>query len=698
MFSPLAKRLRKMLMSRFVGRNCEQELFSNALKASELPFSVLQIFGPGGVGKTTLIRKLAYLCEEAQIPVIYLDARQIEPEPESFLNALRSAINLKQTDSPIEILASGSCRQVLLLDTYERLALLDDWLRQVFLPQLSEQTLIVLAGRYPPSVAWRTDPGWQSLLYPLSLRNLSPSESRLYLTQQKVPPCQQQTVLDFTHGHPLALSLIADLFAQKPDIHFQAEVNPDIIKTLLEKFLEEVPSRTHQMALEACAVARLMSESLLSKMLDLPDVSELFEWLRRLSFIESERQGLFPHDLAREALVADLRWRHPDWYAELHQRARAYYTTHLDQTQGQEHHRVLFDYIFLHRDNRAVKFHFIWKESSSLQCSPLSETERPAAIAMVSTHEGEASACLASFWLDRQPQDALIFRDTEQQIAGFLLKIALHQASPDALNADPATRAAWHYLQNSAPLRPGEGATIFRFWMARDTYQGVSSVQSLIFLQFVQHHRNTPGLAFTFLPCAEPDFWAAMFAYADLARISDADFEVGGRRYGVYGHDWRILPPKEWQELLACREIDASAQAVMSSTVSDPLLVLSQSEFFEAVRHALRHVASPNVLLSSPLLRSRLVIEQVTHKTGQRERVTALQTSIKAAVESLQSSPREEKLYRALNRTYLKPAPTQEKAAELLDLPFSTYRRHLKAGIARVAEILWQQEIGWLEK
>jgi hypothetical protein len=136
----------------------------------------------------------------------------------------------------------------------------------------------------------------------------------------------------------------------------------------------------------------------------------------------------------------------------------------------------------------------------------------------------------------------------------------------------------------------------------------------------------------------------------------------------------------------------------MSSTVSDPLLVLSQSEFFEAVRHALRHVASPNVLLSSPLLRSRLVIEQVTHKTGQRERVTALQTSIEAAVESLQSSPREEKLYRALNRTYLKPAPTQEKAAELLDLPFSTYRRHLKAGIARVAEILWQQEIGWLEK
>jgi hypothetical protein len=37
-----------------------------------------------------------------------------------------------------------------------------------------------------------------------------------------------------------------------------------------------------------------------------------------LSFVELSREGLFPHDLAREALVADLRWRNPDWNMELH--------------------------------------------------------------------------------------------------------------------------------------------------------------------------------------------------------------------------------------------------------------------------------------------------------------------------------------------------------------------------------------------
>jgi hypothetical protein len=66
---------------------------------------------------------------------------------------------------------------------------------------------------------------------------------------------------------------------------------------------------------------------------------------------------------------------------------------------------------------------------------------------------------------------------------------------------------------------------------------------------------------------------------------------------------------------------------------------------------------------------------------------------IKQATESLQATPREAKFYRALYHTYFQPAPTQEQAAELLDLPFSTYRRHLKSGIDRVVEVLWQKEI-----
>jgi hypothetical protein len=51
-----------------------------------------------------------------------------------------------------------------------------------------------------------------------------------------------------------------------------------------------------------------------------------------------------------------------------------------------------------------------------------------------------------------------------------------------------------------------------------------------------------------------------------------------------------------------------------------------------------------------------------------------------AAAQVLESSPRDRRGYRVLHHTYLHPAPTQAVAAELLDLPMSTYRRHLAAG------------------
>lgn len=50
--------------------------------------------------------------------------------------------------------------------------------------------------------------------------------------------------------------------------------------------------------------------------------------------------------------------------------------------------------------------------------------------------------------------------------------------------------------------------------------------------------------------------------------------------------------------------------------------------------------------------------------------------------------------HRVLRRTFLSDCPSQEAAAELLGLPFSTYRRHLGQAIERLTERLWQVETG----
>jgi hypothetical protein len=304
---------------------------------------------------------------------------------------------------------------------------------------------------------------------------------------------------------------------------------------------------------------------------------------------------------------------------------------------------------------------------------------------------------LASYWFSRRPESVLVWRDSKRQPVGFLLMIPLNGVSQNDIEVDPAVRSAWRYLQNHAPLRVGEIATLFRFWMASDTYQSVSPVQSLIFVNMVRHYLSTPGLAYTFLPCVNPDFWATIFTYADLTRVPSADFTVGEQHYGVYGHDWRIVPPMAWLALLAERETATTPEAV-SNPAAETLIVLSKADFAEAVRNALRDFGRADPLRGNPLLRSRLVIERSGINAGANERLTLLQRVLRDAVETLQHSPRQLKFYRALYHTYIQASPTQEQAAELLDLPFSTYRRHLKAGLDQITDYLWYQEIGTLEK
>lgn len=688
----LADRLTAARRRRFVGRAAELALWKAALQAEHPPFQLLYIFGPGGVGKTTLLGELAALCQPTGIVAHVLDARVIEPAPEPFIQALADSLSLSAGRPVIDALAHG--RHALLLDTCERLEPLEGWLRDTFLPQLPDGVLVAMAGQKPPDSAWRTDPGWQDLIHVAPLRNLSPDEGRAFLASHGLPDEQLPTALGFTHGHPLALSLVADVYHQRAGQSFQPDASPDIVRALLERFIQKVPGPAHRAALEACSLVRALTEGLLAAMLGTPEAHDLFEWLRGLSFIESGADGLFPHDLARDTLGRDLRWRHPDWYAELHRRARQNYVSRLQHSSGLAQQQALFDLIYLHRDNAVVRSMFEWSAGGQLRAEPVAPGDRAPVHALIAQHEGEAAADLADFWIDRQPVGSTVVRDPTGSVVGFMQGVALEAAAPHDREVDPATRAAWRYLEQHAALRGAETALCFRTWLARDSYQAVSAVQSLLFVVAVRFYLITANLAFHFFACATPADWAPLFAYADLSRLAEADFEIDGRSFGMFGHDWRQRPPSAWLGLLAERETAPTAEAPMARPATTPVLVLSADEFAQAVRLALRDVAAPELLRGNPLLRSRLVLERGGEPGDDDTRAAVLAGLLKRAAEPLLASPRDAKLYRALEATYFRPAATQEQAAERLDLPFSTYRRHLKSGVDWLTERLWQKELG----
>lgn len=543
----LAARLESARRRSFVGRAGELGQFEQMLAEELPPYAVVYVYGPGGVGKSTLLGEFLRLCGEAGVAAIPLDARNIQPTPDGMLGALRQATG---ADDPLAALPE---RHVLLIDTFELLAPLEGWLRDQFLPQLPERAMVVLAGRNALSSGWRVDPGWQEITHVVQLGNLSEAEASDYLERRNISPAQRAGVLRFTRCYPLALSLAAEVLLQRPGSTFGDIASQDIIRVLLERFVAGVPSPAHRAALEACAEVRVLSEPLLAAMLDVPDPRELFDWLRDLSFVSVGPRGIFPHDLAREALSADLRWRNPPWRQELHRRARGAYMAEFARTSSQDQYLALLDLIFLH-DSPLLRSIFTWNDIGGLVEDTPRAFDWPALIEMVRRHEGDESAAIAAGWFARQPEGTIVFRDVEGAITGFLMYIVLRPEDADQMAADPVTATIAAHLARSA-LPEGSVAMVGRFWMDRESYQAVSPTQGMIFVTAIRVVLTIPRLARSFHVFHDAEAWTPAMGHVLFARAPELEATVGGRRFGVFVRDWESQPPYDWLEALAAGEV-----------------------------------------------------------------------------------------------------------------------------------------------
>jgi hypothetical protein len=617
---------------------------------------------------------------------IVLDAREIEPTAEGFLTALGRAIG---HGADVWSALARLDRPVLFIDTSEQIAPIDTWLRETFVPRLPGQAIVVMAGRNPPAPGWRTDPGLIDICRMLPLRNLTPAESREYLTGRRISEARQEELVAVTYGHPLALALFADLATQRDTGDaLTLDRHPDVVQALMERFVASVPSRRHRDALGACALARVTTEALLADVLETDEAHELFEWLRGLSFIEQGREGLFPHDLARDVLEADLRWRAFERHRDLHRRVRASMRRRLEATSGSgvQQQGVVYDKLFLHKRSPIMRPYFDFGALDAVHIEPARAADGRDIIDILRRHEGEASAGIAAGWLERQPEAFHVWRSPDGRLQGLMAHLCFAAPDTNDLDADPALPAIWTHVRAAGGLRPGERMLVHRFWAGRDGYQDSAS-QTMIAASASLLWMTLPGLAWSFPCTANPEHWAPMFAYCNFTREPALDFVVGGRAFGVFAHDWRREPIQTWLDTLAERELAGSDGGVQPGSLPR-VLALSRPDFDDAVRQALRDYARPSAFAANPLTRSRLTL-------GGTEATPAgtLRALLLTAVESLQEHPRDHRLHRALWHTYIQPAASQELAAERLGLPFSTFRYHLKGGIERVSDWLWEREV-----
>ncbi|HEY6793130.1 MAG TPA: hypothetical protein VI248_00440 [Kineosporiaceae bacterium] len=712
--STLAERLRAARARSFVGRNAELSAYARALRADPPPFSLAWIHGPGGIGKSALLHRLADEAHAAGRPTVLFDAGMIDPTPGGVVRAVQ------------ERLPSGAVLSspglALHIDTAERLAPVEGWLRTEFFPGLSADGLIVVAGRRAPDSRWRSDLGWADQLRTFALHDLDVDDAVRYLVSRGIPEGDVPAVLERTHGHPLALALVADVWAQRerlrrPGTGLGPEELQDVVASLVERFLDDVPDAVHRRALQVLGHARVTTEALLRGTLgpsgtsvDAAVAEEAFAWLRGLSLVDLSGDGLAPHQLARTVLDDDLRWRDRESWLLLDQQVKAFYTERVLTSRGAEQARATADLLWFHRRSPALGAYQEWDEAFSLWTQPARESDLSEILQLVAEHEGPESVRIHRAWWERQPEAFHVVRREPGVVHGFFVQLWLERPAgpgtagepgvrPDgaALVADvgdPVAKAAWELVERSVPLRPGEHIRVIRSWIGRDGYHRPCPTQQALTGDVTRIWVTEPGLAVTVAFAVDPNLWTPLFAYVDYARAGTGDATVGDRSYAAYLHDWRITSPAAWLDLLSARDQPGSTIGREGVASVDPQrhlgegasVVLSRGQFEAAVRDAFRAADRPAELARNPLALSRLV------RPGD-DPGPALRALLVDAVATLAHDGRYGAATRALETTYLKGVRTQEAAAARLAVPFSTYRRHLAAGLRQVTEVLWEREV-----
>lgn len=638
----------------FVGRWAEQELFRRAIDPSDdktAPFKVLYIHGPGGIGKSALLRIFAEIAKDAQSGVVRIDGREVQTNRWTMVRNMASA-------------QRTSGRSVLLIDTYEMMIALDAWIREDLIPELPADVVVVLACRYPPASGWRDDPGWRELCEVLPLRPLSNSDAEMYLAQAPMSAADRREVLALAAGNPLVLTLACDLTLRGTRSVPERLTAPDVVAKLIAGLVDAVPGPAHRRALQVCAWARATTEALLRDVLGVGDAAELFDWLCNQPYVEAGSHGLYPHDAVRAALVADLAWRDPAAAEALNLAVRRNAVARARSAIREESDRGLRDLLFCWRHDPTVRPYYDWASFGSVVGEPARPVDRDEIHGIVARFSGATNADLIRYWFDRQLGAFVVYR-RGGVVQSFLCKLVLHEIAEEELQRDPLCAAAWRWSRRQGVDRH-EPVVLDRCMLDRDAGELVSPGVVLAAEAAARHLMTRPNLTHDFVVCIDPNFWAPFYSRIGFRRIAELTTTLGGQELATFVHDWRVPDvPDVWRDVPVVRHVPTS------SSEPDPAFVV-------AVRDALKGIFRPDHLARSALLDTSLAA------TGPE-----LRQVLAEAIGSLRSDPRDQKLFRALDRTYLHPAPTQEIAAELLGLPFSTYRRHLAQGVQRLVAVLW---------
>ncbi|MFQ5525229.1 MAG: protein kinase [Thermoanaerobaculia bacterium] len=557
------RRMKELLAHRalknLVGRKDELEVLLECV-TGEGPL-VIYVHGFGGVGKSTLLQAFAVRARAEGTAVVAIDCGLMEPTKRGFLRELCVTIGGcgPVLEEIVERFEGLGPRVVLVLDSYEVFRLMDTWLRQAFIPALSDNARVILTGRESPTAAWFTSPEWQGLFRSIALGPLSDSEALELLRREGVSDDNAPRVQRFARGHPLALRLGASAAKERLDLEIDEEAGPRILCELTHLFLRDVENPVLRKALEAASVARRITQSLLGAMLPEVEPSRTYDEMQALPFVEETRDGLRIQDAVRESIEMAITASDPSRYREYRRSAWRQLRSEVQTAGLPELWRYTADMLHLIQ-NPVVREAFFPSGAQELVVEPARSGDREAILEISARHDGAEAARSLALWWSRQPQSFHAVRAHDGSLAGFYCAIQPEIADPTCLGKDPLTAGWWDHLQHERTSK-SEKTLFLRRWLGSEEGEAPSPVQAACWLDVKRAYMELrPHLRRVYLTVVDLPTYAPVATELGFVPLSDRDVELSGTVFRSAMLDFGSQSVDGWLADLAAAELGIESE------------------------------------------------------------------------------------------------------------------------------------------
>ncbi|ADB50302.1 hypothetical protein [Conexibacter woesei] len=637
----LGSRLAALDARRFVGRARELRVVDRLL-TDDPPAAVVFVHGPGGIGKSTLLREAARRGALAGFDVRTIDGREAASEPSGLTRALDGL--------------AGTARPLVAIDSYELISAVGASLRRTILPALPASTRVLVAGRRPPEAGWFED-GWEALTLPLALGPLDDADARALLHRHGIGDERRTAaLLRWAGGLPLALAMGADATLAAGALELRAlDDDRALAGALLQRLAGDELGGADREVLAVAAIAPAVDARLLAAALPGIDADHAETWLRGLSFAASAGARVRIHERVAAALHAELRARDADRERELRRRV----ADHLHDRAATGQPGLTAELISL-IDDPAMRWGFALEIGDRYRIDRVRTGDADAAAAAL-------DAADASWWpgvrrfFDEAPERVLVARDAQGALAGF------------AITATPASAPAWagddvvlgRWLAHARERAPDGNALLWR-----NTFDLTGAQESPVVGLL-----NTAGIQLSGLPNVQ-----LLYGHADPA---DAEAQELSRALGAV-----VVPELEVRDgsrVVECHLIDHGQGGILAATrallyrdlgLPAPPARTTEEVAAATVREALRAFHDPLALAASPLAQGATV----------EARAASVRGLLREAVAAAFGDSDDERLLRAtLERGYLDGAGGHARAALALNVSRTTYFRRLAEASERLA-------------